>query len=106
MRNEQNKFRKVWTEWSGLLAALSVSAGATVFLYQIYHWLRFGDWLRLPIAEVFGWDLAAVRWIGLRYVFDLIGSMGLAFFLAAVPFAILVFVDWYFELGSGDWPKN
>jgi hypothetical protein len=58
--------------WVGLVGAFGLIAGFAVFLYQLYLWLKLGQWISMPLSTVFQWlgfDYSSVTdfaWIGVQ----------------------------------------
>ncbi len=69
-----------WVYTIGSLSLLSVPA---IWAYQIYHWLKWGDWLGISLSDGLNWlGLSAPQftWAGVQKVSDLL--MTLPFSLA------------------------
>lgn len=80
--------------WVGGIGALSFLAGATTFCYQLYLWLKLGEWVPLPISTVFTWVgidyslLTSDQWLGLQKI--IVWVLDLPMFLMLPLFGIAI----------------
>ena len=58
--------------WVGLLGTVGFLFGVGVFIYQMYLWLRLGQWVPMPLSTVlvwFGFDYSStthIAWMGVQ----------------------------------------
>jgi hypothetical protein len=58
--------------WVGLIGAFGFLAGVGVFLYQIYLWLKLGQWVSMPLSTMIVWlgfdfsSVTNITWIGIQ----------------------------------------
>lgn len=100
--NEQKSFRlhvgNLNTEWITLaIGPLFVTSGIGFFIYQIYSWLRNGEWVQYSliwalsyVESIQSWSYYPTEWIGVHKILDIIPF---SIFLIAIGVFIFIGVS-------------
>lgn len=80
--------------WVGLVGAFGFLAGGGIFLYQLYLWLRLGQWVSFPVSTLIVWlgfdysSVTDIAWIGVRKLVVWILELPLSIASIVAGFAI------------------
>lgn len=81
-------------EWAGLLGVFGFVAGFGVFAYQVYLWLKLGQWTPMPLWTLLEWakfdfsSLNNIDWLGVQTIIAWVLNLPLSVSLVAIGFAL------------------
>lgn len=58
--------------WVGLLGAFGFISGVGVLIYQLYLWLKLGEWVSMPLSTLLVWlgfdysSITNIAWVGVQ----------------------------------------
>jgi hypothetical protein len=83
--------------WAGQLGLLIILVAISVFIYQVYLWLRTGTWTPMPFYLIFNWlgvDLSPIgnmEWQGIKKIIIFILEFPLSVMLFLLGFTVMVY---------------
>ena len=75
-----------------LMVLLPVLTGPCIIVWQIYNWLKFGEWVPVEVRDLFfRFDSAQTNWLGVNKIINYFFSSPASVFCIVVGF-LYVFV--------------
>lgn len=80
--------------WVGLFGALGFFAGFGVLAYQIYLWLKLGQWTPMPLWTLLEWadydfsSLNNIDWLGIQKIIAWVLDLPLSLSMVVIGFVL------------------
>lgn len=93
-----NTLRQKAEAWAGQLGLLIILVALSVFIYQVYLWLRTGTWTPMPFYLLFSWlgvDLSPIgnmEWQGIKKIIIFVLEFPLSVMLILLGFTFIFYV--------------
>lgn len=94
------KMKKELEGWAGLIGAFLFLGSGLVLAYQMYLWLKIGDWVPIPLSKFFSWiglDLqniiVGITWLGLRQIVEWLLDVSFSIWCLVLAFTVLYLID-------------
>jgi len=75
--------------WMPIFSLTTIIASLAVFLFQVYYWLKVGDWLPIPLQSAMqfvGLNFPSTSWLGIQKVYEYLYGAPLSVCILGVYF--------------------
>ena len=86
-RNCRGEMPTLYIAWYKIVSAIFLISAVSVLTYEIFIWLRAGEWPTISMVMLFGGgEILNTSWIGLRRILNFIGEIDITIFLIFFSF--------------------